>query len=100
MANDHLVLITGETGTGKSASLRDIKNPEGTMYLGTESGKKLPFNNKFKSVTITDPAVVPAWFDKAETMEGIETIIIDSQTFLMDLFESVYVLPSADTMKG
>ena len=36
--NDQLVLIAGSSATGKSASLRDIKDPEGVMYLGTEAG--------------------------------------------------------------
>ena len=36
--NDHLFLVGGKSGTGKSASLMDMENPEGVMYLGTEAG--------------------------------------------------------------
>lgn len=36
--NDHLVLICGTSGSGKSASLRNIPNPEGVIYLNCESG--------------------------------------------------------------
>lgn len=38
MSNDNLVLICGEPSTGKSASLRNLHNPEGVVYLNCESG--------------------------------------------------------------
>ena len=55
MSNEHLVLVCGTSGTGKSASLMNIDRPEGVIYLNTESGKQLPFKSKFKQFTITDP---------------------------------------------
>lgn len=36
--NDHLVLVCGSSGVGKSSSLRNIKNQEGVMYLNCEAG--------------------------------------------------------------
>lgn len=99
-ANDHLVLICGTSGSGKSASLRNIPRPEGVIYLNCESGKRLPFASKFKSLTVTDPQTVFQAFVEAEKMPDVHTIVIDSITFLMDMFESVYVLRSKDTMKG
>ncbi len=39
VANDNLVLVCGEAIAGKSASLRNIKKPEGVMYLNCEAGK-------------------------------------------------------------
>lgn len=98
--NDHLVLLCGKSATGKSASLRELKNPEGVMYLNCEAGKKLPFKNKFEQLTITDPYQVMEAFDEAESMPDIHTIVVDSLTFLLDMFESVYVLNSANTMKA
>jgi len=100
MANDNLVLICGTSGAGKSASLRNIPDPKNVMYLNCESGKKLPFPTKFQQFIITDPIQVYEAFVHAETKPNIHTIIIDSVTFLMDMFESVYVLDSGDTMKG
>lgn len=100
MTNDNLVLICGVSGGGKSASLRNIPDPDGVMYLNCESGKKLPFPSKFKySVTITDPLDVFQAFEEAENLPNVHTIIVDSITFLMDMYESNYVLGSADTMK-
>jgi hypothetical protein len=98
--NDQLVLIAGSSATGKSVSLQNLENPEGAMYLGTESGKRLPFKSKFKSLTVTDPHQVLQAFDQAEAMDNIHTIIIDSLTFLMEMYESMYVITSANTMKA
>jgi len=96
----NLVLICGTSGSGKSASLRNIPKPEGVVYLNCESGKRLPFNSKFKELKITDPRVVFQAFEQAETKKEIHTIVIDSLTFLMDMFESLYVLTAKDTMKS
>ena len=98
--NDHLVLLCGKSATGKSASLMGLKNPEGVMYLNCESGKKLPFKAKFKQYTITDPYQILEAFDAAETMEAVHTIVVDSLTYLLDMFESLYVINSANTMKS
>jgi len=98
--NDHLVLICGTSGSGKSASLRNIPKPEGVVYLNCESGKRLPFPAKFKSLVITDPQTVFQAFIEAEKRPDIHTIIVDSLTFLMDMYESIYVLRAKDTMKG
>jgi hypothetical protein len=102
MANDQLVMICGEAVGGKSASLQNIDNPEGVIYLNCEAGKRLPFPSKFKQLTITDPHTVFAVFDEAEkpTNAHIHTIVIDSLTYLMDMYESVHVLTAKDTMKG
>lgn len=98
--NDHLVLLCGKSATGKSASLMGLDKPEGVMYLNCEAGKKLPFRAKFKQYTITDPLQVIEAFEAAEGMEGIHTIVVDSLTYLLDMYESVYVLPSTNTMKA
>ena len=96
--NDNLVLIVGESGTGKTASLRNITDPTGVMYFNCESGKKLSFPAKFQQYTITDPLQIYEGFIHAETKADIHTIIIDSLTFLMDMFESVHVIGSTNTM--
>lgn len=98
--NDNLVLISGESGTGKSASLMNLKEPEKVMYLNCEAGKKLPFRNKFKSFTITDPLQVYEAFDHAEASKDFNTIVIDTITFLMDMYESIYVIPSTNTQQA
>lgn len=77
-----------------------LRNPEGVMYLNCEAGKKLPFRAKFKQYTITDPLQVMEAFQAAENMEDIHTIVIDSLTYLLDMYESIYVLKAANTMQA
>lgn len=36
--NDNLVLLCGKSATGKSASLMQLANPSGVMYLNCEAG--------------------------------------------------------------
>jgi hypothetical protein len=100
--NDHLVFITGESATGKSFCLHGLKDPKGVIYLNTENGKKLPFKSGFQSETVTDPKQVPAIIDmfNDEKYANIHTIVIDSATYLLDMFESLYVLNSNNTMKA
>ena len=98
--NDHLVLLCGKSATGKSASLMGLEKPEGVMYLNCEAGKKLPFRAKFKQFTITDPLQVYEAFEAAETMPDTHTIVVDTLTYLMDMYESIYVYNSANTQKA
>lgn len=98
--NDQLVLVCGKSASGKSASLMGIDKPEGVFYLNCEAGKRLPFKAKFKQFTITDPLQVEEAFQVAETKPEVHTIVIDSLTYLMDMYESVYVLNSTNTMKA
>lgn len=98
--NDHLILISGKSATGKSASLMNIKDSSGVIYLNCENGKKLPFKNDFKEFTVTDPQQIYQAFTEAENMPDIHTIVIDTLTYMMDLFESTKVINSANTMKA
>ena len=77
-----------------------LQNPEGVMYLNCESGKRLPFKSKFKQYVITDPLQVIEAFDHAESQKDVHTIVVDSLTYLMDMYESVYVLNATNTMKA
>ena len=60
-----LVLIAGASSSGKSASLMNLEDHPGVMYLNCESGKRLPFPNKFDKYVITDPLQVYEAFDAA-----------------------------------
>lgn len=100
--NDQLVLISGESASGKSASLANIRNQDRWFYLNCEAGKRLPFKNTFQNFTITDPDQVYEAFEA--TREGnpfhdkIDGIIVDTLTFLMDMFESTRIVGAANTM--
>lgn len=98
--NDQLVLLAGKAASGKSASLMYLKNPEGVMYLNCESGKRLPFRSKFQEFTIVDPLQVEEAFAVAESKPDVHTIVVDSLTYLMDMYESQKVINSSNTMKA
>lgn len=100
MSNDHLVLISGKSATGKSASLMPLVNPKGVMYLNCENNKKLPFKSDFQEHTVTDPYQIYEAFTHAETLPDVHTVVIDTLTYLMDMFETVHVLPAANGMKA
>lgn len=99
--NDYMVLLVGKAANGKSMSLRQLKDPEGVMYLNMEAGKKLPFRSKFKEYVITNPTTQLAQaFQAAEQNPQIHTIVIDSLTYMMDMAETILVINSSDTQKG
>ncbi|WAI96142.1 AAA family ATPase [Vibrio phage vB_VhaP_PG11] len=98
--NDNLILVVGKSSTGKSMCLKDLRDHEGVLYLNCESGKKLPFKNNFKRVTVTDPMMVPQAFQQAEQMSEIHTIVVDSITYLMEMYETRYVKTSSNTLQA
>lgn len=100
MINDNLILISGASITGKSHSLIGLKDPKGVMYLCTEAGKRLPFKSEFKEYNIVAPMQVKEAFAKAEEMDHIHTIVLDSVTFLMDQYETQHVLTSENTLQA
>jgi ABC-type oligopeptide transport system ATPase subunit len=96
------VLIVGESGAGKSVSLRNLRNQEGVLYLNAEGGKPLPFKNKFKRITIDDPYEVYEYLQAVadDPKKRIHTVVIDTASFLMERFEMVHVNGAANTMKA
>ena len=98
--NYQLALIVGFSAAGKSASLRNIQNQERWMHLNTEAGKRLPFKNKFQPYRIEDPYQVHEAFDFGTDNRDVQGIVLDSLTFLMDMFETQFVLNSSNSMKA
>lgn len=74
------VLILGDSGTGKSASLRNFK-PEEVLVINS-AGKPLPFKNHFEAVT---PAFNKMTSDVIKAMDATskKVIIIDDAQYIM-----------------
>lgn len=102
--NDNLLLIVGKATSGKSAGLRNLINPEGVLYLNCESGKKLPFRSKFTEKVITDPMLIHGIFqmfiDRDPAVDSFHTVVVDSLTYMMDMYETQYVLTATNTMQA
>lgn len=99
--NDQMILIGGVSGAGKSAALRNIRNQKRWIYINCEAGKRLPFKNEFINARVDNPWQVYDFVDDAITnSNSVDGLIIDSTTFMMDMFESQFVIGSSDTMKG
>lgn len=98
--NPNSVLICGESGSGKSFALMNMRDQEGVLYINCEGGKPLPFKNKFKRITIDDPIEIFDLLDQVndDTTGRFHTIIIDTISFMMNRYESVHVIGAANTM--
>jgi hypothetical protein len=100
-SNDQLVLVSGKSGTGKSGSLMNIRNQERWFYFNCEAGKRLPFKNRFQQVVITNPYDLHAYMDELiANIDEVDGAIIDGLNFLMDMFETQYIVGSPNTMQA
>ena len=70
-------MVYGQSGTGKSTSLRNFK-PEDVCIVNV-SGKPLPFKNKHKTFNTDDYMSIEAAIQKAPA----KSIVIDDATYLM-----------------
>lgn len=97
--NKNLVLILGKPNTGKSASLRNL--PQETMAYLNADLKEIPFQSNFaSSVEIADALEVLDYIDAIEEEAGITGGVLDTITFLMQMYERQYVVPFAGTKTG
>jgi len=100
--NPKSILICGESGHGKSASLLAIKDRTDVLYLNCENGKPLPFKNQFKKKTITDPEDIIGFIDQLVNLgdeNPFNFVIVDTVSFMMDMFERVHVTNSPNSQK-
>lgn len=100
-----LILLVGKAAAGKSHSLKWLKDPEKVAYMNCESAKYLPFRSKFKEQIITDPK--SQLIGKGNLLDMIaahpekfHTVVIDTLTALMDLFETKYVKTATNTQQA
>lgn len=97
--NKRIVLIMGKPNTGKSASLRNL-HQESMIYLNADL-KDIPFRDRFmSSVEVADANDVLAFIDEIEQTGGVTGAVLDTVTFLMQMFERQYVVPFAGTKTG
>lgn len=92
-----LILIVGETGAGKSSSLENIPNQEKWAYFNCDAGKEIPYPNNFQERVITNPKDIPLSLKAiSEKNIPLDGVVIDTMTFMMEMFRSQYVAKSED----
>ncbi len=98
--SEQLMLIEGLSASGKSLSLSHLRNPEKTIYLNCEN-KRLPFKpGKLNCYNITDPHQVYEGIEYADKTANIDTVVIDTLDFLMNMYETNIVKTAANTQKA
>lgn len=75
------VLVLGESGSGKTASLRNFEPDEVSIF--NVAGKPLPFKKKLPSVKTSDYSVIEAGLKKSKK----KAFVIDDSQYLL-VFES------------
>ena len=73
-------LIMGESGTGKSASLRNF-SPDDVVVINV-SGKPLPFRNKLPMLKSDNYAMIKSAL-KSKKLNDIPSVVIDDAQYLM-----------------
>lgn len=96
-----LLLVVGKPTSGKTFSLDGMREKEKIFYLNCEgSGKPLPISgrNKIKQQIILDPLEEllgeKNYIDQLvrnKDKANINTVVVDTITFLMDIVETKYV---------
>lgn len=72
-----LTMIYGESGTGKSTSLRNFTNDE--VAVINVSGKPMPFRSELKTLSSNNYLTIADWLPKIKQ----PSIVIDDATYLM-----------------
>lgn len=98
--NKNIVLVMGMPNTGKSASLRNLRNMGSMVYLNTDMKEK-PFRGKFlKEVEVSDANNIFAFIDQIEQAKQASGGVLDTLTFLMSMYERQYVKTATNTQKA
>ena len=71
------VLIMGESGSGKSSSMRNFKGSE--LGIFNVAGKPFPFRNDFSALTVDDPRIIMAKLQQ----NNVNCYVIDDSQYLM-----------------
>lgn len=98
--NKNILLIEGKATTGKSTSLKNLKNQDKKAYLNCDK-KELPFKDNFKiSQYVTKPTDIIPIIQRLEKAKSIDMIIIDTLTHLISQYEEKFVAYLEDSYDG
>ena len=97
---DTTVLCVADTGCGKTSSLRNLPLDK-TVYINVD-GKPIPFKHKelYKHVKLQNTQQLINGMEQIESDENVEYVVIDTITFLGDMFYTEHVENSSNGMKS
>ena len=98
--NDKTVMCIGDTGTGKTSSLRNL-DPSKVCYINIDN-KPIPFKHKdlSKNVSLKSTQQLINGMEQIEEELHIEYCVIDTISFLGDMFFSEHIENSTNGMKA
>lgn len=97
--NKNMVLVAGKPATGKTASLRNLPKDK-TAYLNAD-GKRVVFGEEFDlTANIKSPHDIIPTMEQVEEMEGVEYVVLDTLSFMMEMFETQVVNRSSNTQQA
>ena len=97
--NKNIVLIMGKPNTGKTSSLRNM-DQSNLVYLNTDL-KEVPFRGTFMAnVEISNAPDILDYIAEIEGNSSVKGAVLDTLTFLMQMYERQYVVPLAGTKQG
>lgn len=98
--NKNIVLVMGPPNTGKTASLRNLRNMSSMVYLNTDM-KDLSFRGKFLlQAEVSDANNIGAFISQIEQSAQATGAVLDTLTFLMRMYERQYVKNATNTQKA
>ena len=100
MELDKTILVIGDTGTGKTSSLEDLPL-ESTVYINVDD-KMIPFkaNRLYKHVVLQNTEQLLNGMDAQEEDPQVEYVVVDTLTFLGDMFYAEHIENSSNGMKA
>jgi hypothetical protein len=97
--NKSIVLVMGRPNTGKSTSLRNLKQ-DTMVYLNTDL-KEISFKDSFLSnVEVADAYHVLDYVKDIEANPDVTGAVLDTLTFLMSMYERQYVATAVNGQKA
>lgn len=97
--NKKIIMIMGKPNMGKSASLRNL-HQESMIYLNADL-KDIPFQDRFMAnVEIATATDVLGFVEDIESNADVSGAVLDTITFLMQMYERQFVAPFAGTKTG
>lgn len=102
MSNNSAILIVGGASSGKSTSLHGLENKDKWNYFNTDM-KDLPIRGNFQNnIVLQNAEEILSYIPQLEASEKAEGVILDTLTFLMEMYERqvVQTSPPSKTMQA